>query len=75
MVIEDGVCKYVNQAISEIDGYSIYETMDWGPEEVAKVICPEGRLWLLERMRGRSKTIHARRHQSIKIRTGDNAYG
>ena len=50
-IIQGGVFKYVNQATSDICGYSIEEIMRWETDEYAKVIHPDDRPLVLEQAR------------------------
>ncbi len=53
IVLQDNLIKFMNQAASDISGYSIEEMMRWGSNEWAKTIHPEDRSFLLEQ--GRKK--------------------
>jgi PAS domain S-box-containing protein len=41
VILQDGVIKYVNQAVANLLGYSIKEIMEWPPEGFARVIHPD----------------------------------
>ncbi|MFX1376827.1 MAG: PAS domain S-box protein [Promethearchaeota archaeon] len=48
VVIQDGVFKYFNDKIVEINGYSPEEIKSWAPNEFAKVFHPEDREFVME---------------------------
>jgi len=50
-ILQDGVLKYINDAISDITGYSNDEIMNWKPNEFTKVIHPEDLPFVLDQAR------------------------
>jgi len=51
IVLQDGIVKYCNPAMTDIIGYSAEEMLEWGPEEFGKVIHPEFLEFALEQAR------------------------
>ncbi len=50
-VLQDGVYKYFNDKLVEINGYSAEEIRNWAPNEFAKIIHPEDREFVMEQAR------------------------
>ncbi|MFX1569127.1 MAG: PAS domain S-box protein [Promethearchaeota archaeon] len=48
LVIQDGLIKYINERVSQINGYSEEEILNWGPYEFMKVVHPEDKDFILE---------------------------
>ncbi|MBC7230469.1 MAG: PAS domain S-box protein [Actinobacteria bacterium] len=48
MILQDDVLKYVNQAASDIFGYSVEEALSWGPWGFLDIILPEDRGFVRE---------------------------
>ncbi|MFX1374175.1 MAG: PAS domain S-box protein [Promethearchaeota archaeon] len=46
-IIQDGKYKYINEQLTEMDGYSIEEMKSWPPHEQAKIIHPEDREFVM----------------------------
>ncbi|MFX0029640.1 MAG: PAS domain S-box protein [Candidatus Hermodarchaeota archaeon] len=47
-VIQDGVYKYFNERITEVNGYSMDDIKNWKPNEFAKIIHPDDREFVME---------------------------
>jgi PAS domain S-box-containing protein len=62
-VLQDGVYKYSNQAMSDLCEYSLEEILNWGPEEFLAVVHPDDRS--LVRDQARMKQTGAA-HQKTK---------
>ena len=50
LIVQDGVIKYANESLSEINEYSIQEMMNWSPSELTKAIHPDERGIINERI-------------------------
>ena len=51
IILQDGIFKYFNKRISEMNGYSIEEIKSWAPNEFEKIIHPEDRALVMEQAR------------------------
>ncbi|MFX0022517.1 MAG: PAS domain S-box protein [Candidatus Hermodarchaeota archaeon] len=69
IILQDGIFKYFNDRISEMNGYSREEMKDWGPYEFLKAIYPEDREFVREQARkkqeGDPDVIHQYRYRTI----------
>jgi PAS domain S-box-containing protein len=50
-VLQDGVYKYVNQAMADLCEYSTEEILNWKPEEFLEIVHPEDRSLVLDQAR------------------------
>jgi two-component system, cell cycle sensor histidine kinase and response regulator CckA len=50
-ILQDGVYKYSNQAMSDLCEYSLEEILNWGPEEFLAVVHPEDRSLVMTQAR------------------------
>jgi PAS domain S-box-containing protein len=50
-ILQDGVYKYSNQAMSDLCEYSLEEISKWGPEEFLEVVHPDDRTLAMEQAR------------------------
>ncbi|MFX1501729.1 MAG: PAS domain S-box protein, partial [Promethearchaeota archaeon] len=50
-IIQDGLFKYFNKRVSEINGYSPEEIKNWAPGEFVKIIHPEDQEFVMEQAR------------------------
>jgi two-component system, cell cycle sensor histidine kinase and response regulator CckA len=50
-ILQDGVYKYTNQAMSDLCEYSTQEISKWGPEEFLAVVHPDDRSLVMEQAR------------------------
>ena len=51
IILQDGLVKYVNKALSDMLKYPIYEIMNWKPNEFAKAVHPDDHFFALEQAR------------------------
>ncbi|MFX1569132.1 MAG: PAS domain S-box protein [Promethearchaeota archaeon] len=69
IIIQDGLFKYFNDRISEMNGYSTEEMKEWGPYEFLKAIYPEDREFVREQARkkqiGDPDVTHQYRYRTI----------
>ncbi len=54
-VIQDGVFKYFNDRVVEINGYPAEDFKSWGPNEFVKMIHPDDREFVMEQARKKQK--------------------
>ena len=50
LIIQDGLFRYVNNAMSQINEYSIEEMINWTPEEYLDTVHPDDREFVLSRV-------------------------
>lgn len=55
MILQDDVLKYVNQACSDIFGYSVEEALSWGPGGFLEVVHHEDRGFVREQARRKQR--------------------
>ncbi len=74
IIIQDGLFKYFNDRISEMNGYSTEEMKDWGPYEFLIAIYPEDQEFVREQARkkqvGDPDVIHQYRYRT-KMKNGE----
>ncbi|MFX1376817.1 MAG: PAS domain S-box protein [Promethearchaeota archaeon] len=51
LILQDGVVKYANEKLAEMGGYSIEEMKSWTTVELAELIHPEDREFVMEQLR------------------------
>jgi PAS domain S-box-containing protein len=51
LILQDDRYQYLNQAFTDICGYTIKESLDWDPMEWVKIVHPDDRALVLERSR------------------------
>ncbi|MFX1418765.1 MAG: PAS domain S-box protein [Promethearchaeota archaeon] len=56
LIIQDGLIKYVNNALSKISGYSIEEILNFSQEDILKMIPPEDLEIILIRLQANIKS-------------------
>ncbi len=70
IILQDGVFKYFNDRISEMNGYTAEEIKDWTPNEWVKSIYPDDREFVSEQARkkqaGDPDVIHQYRYRTIR---------
>ncbi|MFX1364825.1 MAG: PAS domain-containing protein, partial [Promethearchaeota archaeon] len=54
-IIQDGIIKYFNKTLTEIDGYTEEDVKSWKPNEFQKVFHPEDREFVMEQARKKQR--------------------
>ncbi|PKK84164.1 MAG: hypothetical protein CVT49_05035 [candidate division Zixibacteria bacterium HGW-Zixibacteria-1] len=69
VIIQDGLIKFANQAISELTEYSIEEMMSWGKNEFGKTVHPDDRPFVMDqaarKQRGETDVVNHYSYRTI----------
>ncbi|MFX0002146.1 MAG: PAS domain S-box protein [Candidatus Hodarchaeota archaeon] len=70
IILQDGVFKYFNDRISEMNGYSVEEMTNWAPHEFGKAIYYKDREFVMEQARkkqaGDSDVVNHYRYRTLR---------